>query len=77
MGVCGDVQDLCLWLHSTPLSSSCLCPDRAGSGRCLAGGSGLFLIYTSHPGDRKSFTESNGFDVLGDKPQVCWQEGRF
>lgn len=26
---------------------------------------------------RKAFTESNGFDVLGDKTQACWQEGRF
>lgn len=37
----------------------------------------VVFICTHHLMIREAFTESNGFDVLGDETRVHWQEGRF
>lgn len=58
-----------LWVRCAPFSSSCLCPDIAGSSPCLVRG-GLFLSVQVTQVIGKALQESNGFDVLGDKPQV-------
>lgn len=37
----------CLWVHSAPFSSSCLCPDIAGSSWCLVCRVGCFYLHKS------------------------------